>query len=156
MFNGPYIKDRNAFNPFTPNVFFYHNSLDWSISNRKDVQPISIITMFYRNSCIKRKQCRPLSDAASYLGLHCLPMSLLWDVRHKWVTTAIEMSHYVRKRTFWLVRLKKTQTSLHIRSTDVCTLAIQNAPSEYSAYTKVCEVYIHSQYPVESAHPPIT
>ena len=22
--------------------------------------------------------------AASDLGLHCLPMSLLWDARHKW------------------------------------------------------------------------
>ena len=26
-------------------------------------------------------------NAASDLGLHCLPMSLLWDTRHKWVTT---------------------------------------------------------------------
>ena len=24
-------------------------------------------------------------SAASYLCLHCLPMSLLWDTRHKWV-----------------------------------------------------------------------
>ena len=24
-------------------------------------------------------------SAASDLGLHCLPMSLLWDARHKWV-----------------------------------------------------------------------
>ena len=24
-------------------------------------------------------------SAASDLGLHCLPMSLLWDTRHKWV-----------------------------------------------------------------------
>ena len=24
-------------------------------------------------------------SVASDLGLHCLPMSLLWDVRHKWV-----------------------------------------------------------------------
>ena len=24
-------------------------------------------------------------SAASDLGLHCLPMSHLWDVRHKWV-----------------------------------------------------------------------
>ena len=23
--------------------------------------------------------------AASDLGLHCLPMSLLWDARHKWI-----------------------------------------------------------------------
>ena len=24
-------------------------------------------------------------SAASDLGLHCLPVSLLWDARHKWV-----------------------------------------------------------------------
>ena len=24
-------------------------------------------------------------NAASDLGLHCLPMSLLWDARHKWI-----------------------------------------------------------------------
>ena len=24
-------------------------------------------------------------SAASYLGLHCFPLSLLWDIRHKWV-----------------------------------------------------------------------
>ena len=24
-------------------------------------------------------------SAASDLGLHCLPMSLLWDARHKWI-----------------------------------------------------------------------
>ena len=24
-------------------------------------------------------------STASYLGLHCLPMSHLWDARHKWV-----------------------------------------------------------------------
>ena len=26
-----------------------------------------------------------LHSAASDLGLHCLPLSLLWDARHKWV-----------------------------------------------------------------------
>ena len=33
------------------------------------------ITLFYRNSCTE----------ASDLGLHCLPRSLSWDSRHKWV-----------------------------------------------------------------------
>ena len=28
-------------------------------------------------------------SAASDLGLHRLPMSLLWDARHKWVKTII-------------------------------------------------------------------
>ena len=27
----------------------------------------------------------PDRSAASYLGLHCLPISLLWNTRHKWV-----------------------------------------------------------------------
>ena len=26
-------------------------------------------------------------SAASDLGLHCIPMSPLWDARHKWVNT---------------------------------------------------------------------
>ena len=45
----------------------------------------------YRNSeipvfnlnCVNLNQ-RP-QKAASDLGLHCLPMSLLWDTRYKWV-----------------------------------------------------------------------
>ena len=28
-------------------------------------------------------------SAASDLGLHCLPMSLLWDAMHKWVKVSI-------------------------------------------------------------------
>ena len=33
-----------------------------------------------------------LHSAASDLGLHCLPVSLLWDTRCKWVTAASSMS----------------------------------------------------------------
>ena len=51
-------------NPFMPSGFFYFESLDRSISSRRDVWFIFIITMLYRNSCIKRKQCRHSSDAA--------------------------------------------------------------------------------------------
>ena len=47
-----------------------------------------IITTFYRQFYIYCKQCRPDQtprSAASVLGLHCLPISLLWDARLKWV-----------------------------------------------------------------------
>ena len=40
-----------SFNPFMPNELFYPNSLDRSISNRRDVGLVYIITMFYRNFC---------------------------------------------------------------------------------------------------------
>ena len=29
-------------------------------------------------------------DAASDLGLHCWPLSLLWDARHKWIKTGLK------------------------------------------------------------------
>ena len=32
-------------------------------------------------------------SAASDLGLHCLPMSLLWDARHKWIKVAYILSY---------------------------------------------------------------
>ena len=76
-------------NSFMLSGLFYLNSLDRSISNRKGVWLICIITMFYRFSC---NQYRVDPDqtprsAASDLDLHCLPMSLLWDARHEWVKT---------------------------------------------------------------------
>ena len=39
-------------NPFMPSGIFYHNTLDWSISNRRGVRLVFIITMVYKNSCI--------------------------------------------------------------------------------------------------------
>ena len=39
----------SSFNPFMPSGFFYHNSLDQSISN---CRLVFIIFMFYRNPCI--------------------------------------------------------------------------------------------------------
>ena len=81
-------------NPFMPCRLFYYNSLDRSISNKRCVWLVSIITMFYRNSCTECKQCRPWSDAAfaaSDLSLHCLSMSLSWNVRHEWVNQTVRM-----------------------------------------------------------------
>ena len=33
-------------------------------------------------------------SAASDLGLHCLPMSILWDTRYKWVKTTVNSSPF--------------------------------------------------------------
>ena len=48
--------------------------------------------MFYRNSVFNANSVdpgQPLHSAAFDLGLHCLQMSLLWDVRPKWVNFTI-------------------------------------------------------------------
>ena len=45
-------------------VYSFTSSLDRSISKRRvSGEFFIIITMFYRNSCINRKRCRPRSDA---------------------------------------------------------------------------------------------
>ena len=54
-----------------------------------------------------------MRSAASDLGLHCLPMSLLWDARLKWVNffsflneeASGEMRPHDRHRVFLLVSL---------------------------------------------------
>ena len=46
--------------------------------------------MLYRNFLLNANSVDPdqtLHDAASDLGVHCLPMSLLWDARLKRVTS---------------------------------------------------------------------
>ena len=45
-------------NPFMPCGFFYLNCLGWSFSGRRDVWLVSILTMFYRNTCIYCIVCR--------------------------------------------------------------------------------------------------
>ena len=72
-------------NPFIPSGFIYLYSLDRFISNKRGVWLVFNISMFYRNFC-KANSVGPDQtprSAASDLGLHCLPMSLLWDGRHK-------------------------------------------------------------------------
>ena len=56
-------------NSFMSSRLFYLDPLDRSISKRRDVWLICFL---------------PCS-AASELGLHCLPVSLIWNARHKWV-----------------------------------------------------------------------
>ena len=75
-------------NPFMPSRFYYRNSWDWSFSLEGVpswflLSPCFIeIPVFIANS---EDSDQMLCSAASNLGLHCLPMSLLWDTRHKWV-----------------------------------------------------------------------
>ena len=71
-----------------PSRFFYRNSLDRSVTSKRGVWLVFIITMVYRNSCTYANSVDPDQtplSAASDLGLHCLPMSLLRYARHKWV-----------------------------------------------------------------------
>ena len=44
------------------------------------------IPVLYANSVGPDQMPR---SAASDLGLHCLPMSLLWDARHNWVDSGV-------------------------------------------------------------------
>ena len=42
--------------------------------------------------------------AASGLGLYCLPLSLLWDARHNWVSSIPERGHSLDIKTFYSIR----------------------------------------------------
>ena len=71
-----------------PNGFFYLHSLDCPISNIRGVWLVFIITIFIEIPVLNANSVDPdqtLHSAASDLGPHCLPLSLLWDARHKWV-----------------------------------------------------------------------
>ena len=69
-----------------PSGLFYLNSLDWSISNRKDVRLVLLllfvtdIPVCYANSVDLDQTPR---STASDLSLHFLPMSLLRNARVK-------------------------------------------------------------------------
>ena len=71
-----------------PSGFFYLNSLDQSISSKRGVWLILLLPWFTEIPVLNTNSVDPDQMphfAASDLGLHCLPMSLLWDARHKWV-----------------------------------------------------------------------
>ena len=52
---------------------------------------IITIRMFYRNSYTECSVDPDQTTAASDLGLHCLPMSFLWDARHKWINICVQI-----------------------------------------------------------------
>ena len=70
-------------NPFMPNGFFHLHlhSLDRSISNVRMLIPSFIESSLFNVNSEDPDQ-KPRSTASD-LGLHCLPMSLIWDARLK-------------------------------------------------------------------------
>ena len=70
-------------NPFVPSGLSYINSLD---------KFISIIVMYYKIVELNANSVDPDQtprSSASDLGLHCLPISLLWDARLIWVNFVV-------------------------------------------------------------------
>ena len=71
-----------------PNGLFYLYSLDRSISYTRVYGKFLLLSCFIEISKLNANSVDPDQtprSAASDLGLHCLPVSLLWDARHKWV-----------------------------------------------------------------------
>ena len=89
---------------FKPGGLFYLNSLDRSISNRRDVGLFLVLPCFIEIPVLNANSVdldQTPRSAASDLGLHCWPVSLLWDAKHNWVKLfgSHLMSH---QRTFIL------------------------------------------------------
>ena len=80
---------------------FYLSSSDWSIFNKRGVNCLLLlpyfieIPVFYANS-VDPYQTPRSPSVASDLGLHCLPMSLLWDARHNYKILSGSNSFYSR------------------------------------------------------------
>ena len=66
-----------------PSGFFYFNFLNGFFSYKRGVWFVFIIVMLVEISELNANCVDP--DQTSDLGLYCLPMSLLWDARLKWV-----------------------------------------------------------------------
>ena len=68
-----------------PSGRFYLSSLDQSISSLSSVWLVVLLLCFIEMPVINANSVDPDQtprSAASDLGLHCLPVSHLWDVRH--------------------------------------------------------------------------
>ena len=71
-----------------PSGLFYLNSLDRSISSGRGIWLVFLLPCFIATPVYNANSVDPDQMphyAASYLGLHCLPMSLLRDAGHEWV-----------------------------------------------------------------------
>ena len=62
---------------------FYFKSMDWPISNGRNVWLVLLLPWFIEIPAFNGNRVDP--DHMPDMGLHCLPVSLLWDTRHKWV-----------------------------------------------------------------------
>ena len=71
-----------------PNGLFYHESLDRSISSIRGVWLVNLLPCFKEMHVFNANNVyldqTPL-NAASDVGIHCLPVSILWATRHKWI-----------------------------------------------------------------------
>ena len=75
-----------------PNEISYLRVLDWSISNRRDVWLVLLVPCFKEIPVFNANSLDPDQtprSAASDLDLDCLPMSHLWDARHKWINLTL-------------------------------------------------------------------
>ena len=75
-----------------PRGFFYFNSLDKFIFYMRGVCLVFILSCFVEISELNANGVDPDQmphSAASDLGLHCLPVSLLWDTSLIWVKAQI-------------------------------------------------------------------
>ena len=73
----------STINPFVRNGLSYLNALDGSDSSRRDVWLFLVLQCFTEISVFNANSVDPDQtphSAASDLGLHCLPMSLLWNL----------------------------------------------------------------------------
>ena len=75
-------------NPFTSSGLFYHNSLDWSISNSRVSGKFLLLLCFIEIPVFNANSVdcdQSPHSVVSDLGLQCLPITLLGVSRLKWV-----------------------------------------------------------------------
>ena len=76
--------------------------MDWSISTFKGYLVCLVCISFTEFPAFNANSIDPDQtprSAASDLGLHCLPMSLLWDARHKNVLSCKQNTGFLKKLT---------------------------------------------------------
>ena len=79
-------------NPFKPSGLFYINYLDRLISSIRSVWLALLLSCLIEIPVLNANSVAPDQtprSVASDLGLHCLPMSILWVARHKWVIISV-------------------------------------------------------------------
>ena len=132
--------------PFIPNGLLYLHSLDWSISNISGVWLVFIITMLIEIHVLNANSVEPDQtprSAASDRGLLCLPMSLLWNTRLKWVKTNVS-GHWhslaPRYEVSFSNLTKVKYSSLTIFSTHIVSLTSQkrvtDQPTQSEGHSK--------------------
>ena len=99
-----------------PDGLFHLHSSGRSISKKGGIRLILINTMFYRVSVLNANCVDPDQtprSAASDLGLHYLPMSLLWDARLTWVNYTPLSFHVSFDKRSYLLRYALDKNMLH-------------------------------------------